>query len=91
MATYFTGGETMNLAEFTAIMAKHGWIARTPKEGETEQATDLLFERAGQYFAAWQEGPVIGATRYPDNLQEVVHLYRDGTEGYRRWNGGDDE
>lgn len=93
--TFYTSAEEMILAEFIAIMAKEGWIARKAEPDETEQPDDLVFEKQDVEddgrFVAWQEGKHIGANSYPSELGDVVALYPEGTVGYSRVNGTESE
>ncbi|WP_292046153.1 MULTISPECIES: hypothetical protein [unclassified Brevundimonas] len=93
--TFYTSAEEMTLAMFIAIMANEGWIARKAEPDETEQPDDLVFEQQEdfneEWFVAWQEGERIGANRYPSELGDVVALYPEGTVGYSRVNGIEEE
>lgn len=90
LGRYNTSAEEASMERFKAIMAREGWTSRPPIDGETEQDTDLVFTNGGEEFVAWEEGPLIGTGRYPEELQSVFSFYEEGTSGYRRQNEGDD-
>lgn len=76
---------------FTKIMRREGWRARAPLPDETETDADRVFVADdGRAFVAWEEGPLIGSSSYPEELQATFAFYEQGTPGYRRMNEGDD-
>ena len=90
LGEYNTSAEEASMERFTTIMARAGWIARTPQKPEAEQEADVVFENDGRTFVAWVEGDLVGCGYYPQELQSVFAFYEEGTPGYRRQNEGDD-
>ena len=90
LGRYNTSAEEASMERFKVIMAREGWTSRPPIEGETEQDTDLVFTNGGEEFVAWEEGPLIGAGRYPEELQSTFAFYEEWSPGYRRQQFGDE-